>query len=503
MHNCMVGFRYYLKHLPIKYFVSFLIFILFVFPQIVYPYTAEITDISNRDYAEAVIELINKAEESVYIVMYLISYNGKDAESDVYRLMQVLKKANERGVKVEVILDYRSSEDREEGSVSYYAYKLLKDAGIKVNFDTPGIYTHNKTIIIDNKVVVAGSANWSRAALERNNETNLIIESPQLAEELLDRFKQIELIPEKGEEEGEYVLFPAVLLDENGIFQDILSRANERIFDLYLLLLWKYMPGTGGAIDISYREMADGVGLRSKFYRSILNRTLRTMQDKDGLIKIEQHHGGPVDITLLDPVSGEPLDGLAPEKCIKIPEGYWEYGWSKRLNLGEKYCLLINLAEISQEANWNEWMLTRGQMASKYGIDRMTVSGGMMGLRRYGIIDVEYGEIDKGYEERMPAVTRFKGVYDYDAFQKSISEVEDKYGKGLVKQAREYADIVFCGYDLECIKYIIRAIDVYGENTVNEAFSTVKMKSIDNPKRTFKYVVGILKKKGEVSGRGE
>lgn len=472
-------------------------------PQSVYAYPAEITDVSNRDYADAVIKILDNAKESIDMVMYLISYNEKDQESPVYKLMHALGDAHKRGVKVKVILDYRSSGDAKEGAVSYYAYKFLKDAGIKVKFDTPSVYTHNKTIVIDNKIVVAGSANWSQAALEKSNETNLIVESPQLAEDILKRFNKIELIPEKPTlkgcekptEEGQYVLFPFALLAKNAVFQDIMRRGHERAFDVYLLLIREFKTGEGGKINISYEEVAGRIGMDREFHRSMINRILRELQNRYGLIKVKMHYGDPVDITLLNP-SGSLLDKLNSEECLKIPDEYWRYRWSKRLTLAEKYCLLINLAEVSQQTQWNEWLLTREQIAVKYGIGRSTISKGMMGLRRYGIIDIEYGEIDEGYPKRMPALMRFKGLYDYDAFQKSISELEDKYGKKLIKQARKYADIVFRAYDLESIKDIIRFIDSYGENMVNEAFSIVKVKAIDNPKRTFKYVVGILKKKG-------
>ena len=474
-----------------------ILFIVINIPQSVYAYPAEITDVSNRDYADAVIKILNNAKESINVVMYLISYNEKDTESSVYRLMQTLKNAHKRGVKVKVILDYRSSGDAKEGAVSYYAYKFLRDAGIKVKFDTPSVYTHNKTIVIDDKIVVAGSANWSQAALEKSNETNLIVESSQLAEDILKRFNKIELIPYKGAEEGQYVLVPLALLGKDGVFQDIMRRGHERAFDIYLLLIREFKTGKGGKVNISYEQMADSIGMDREFHRSMLNRTLRNLQNRYRLIKVKMHYGDPVDITLLDPVTETLLDKLDSEECLKIPDEYWRYGWSKRLTLAEKYCLLINLAEVSQQTQWNEWLLTREQIAVKYGIGRSTISKGMIGLRRYGIIDIEYGEIDEGYEKRMPALMRFKGLYDYDAFQKSISELEDKYGKKSIKQARKYADIVFRAYDLESISDIIRFIDSYSEKVVNEAFSIVKMKAIDNPKRTFKYVVGILKKKGE------
>ncbi len=85
------------------------------------------------------------------------------------------------------------------------------------------------------------------------------------------------------------------------------------------------------------------------------------------------------------------------------------------------------------------------------------------------------------------------GLYDWAEFQKSIADMEARYGKDLVDKARKYAVIVFRAYDIESIEDIIEFIKIYGHKKVKKAFDKVGMKQVDNPKRTFKYVVGILK----------
>ena len=148
-----------------------------------------------------------------------------------------------------------------------------------------------------------------------------------------------------------------------------------------------------------------------------------------------------------------------------------------------------------------EWMLTRDQLAEKYGVSCRSISKGMIGLREFGIIDIEYGEVDKGYDNRMPAVTRVLGLYNYDEFQKAIVELEEKQGKGKVALARRYAKVVFRSYDIESICDVLEFMEVYGQDRVKKAFAKVAKKEIDNPKRSFKYVVGILQKEGVVKDK--
>ena len=40
---------------------------------------------------------------------------------------------------------------------------------------------HHKFAVIDNRTVITGSFNWSASAAHRNDETLLVIDSPQLA----------------------------------------------------------------------------------------------------------------------------------------------------------------------------------------------------------------------------------------------------------------------------------------------------------------------------------
>jgi phosphatidylserine/phosphatidylglycerophosphate/cardiolipin synthase-like enzyme len=67
----------------------------------------------------------------------------------------------------------------------------LKNAGLDVRLDGNPRLMHHKLIIIDGKVVVTGSYNFSYNAEQNNDENTLIIHNQELAGEYLAEFQRI------------------------------------------------------------------------------------------------------------------------------------------------------------------------------------------------------------------------------------------------------------------------------------------------------------------------
>jgi phosphatidylserine/phosphatidylglycerophosphate/cardiolipin synthase-like enzyme len=80
-----------------------------------------------------------------------------------------------RGVSVYVLFDLELS--RQRTSLS----KPLKDAGASVRISSNNGQMHHKVIVIDESVVITGSANFSASALNSNDENLLIFSCPPLA----------------------------------------------------------------------------------------------------------------------------------------------------------------------------------------------------------------------------------------------------------------------------------------------------------------------------------
>ncbi|MDD5476668.1 MAG: hypothetical protein PHG87_00440 [Candidatus Omnitrophica bacterium] len=227
------------------------------------------------------------------------------------------------------------------------------------------------------------------------------------------------------------------------------------------------------------------------FYRRDINALLRHLNKLYKLVEIDTRLNQPIKVKLLRKVEGE---------NFSLPRAYWDYGWANRLDLNAKACLLINLAELGRNPRSPEWSLSRPQLIEKYGVGMNSLYRGMKALRDFNIIDVKCSEIDVGYESRMASTTTFLGLYDPREFEQSLKHLEDTHGRELITKSRNYAFVVFKGYDLTVIEMIAGFINTYGPAKVDEAFKVVAKKNPDNPKRSFGYVTGILgKMKGKVS----
>ena len=84
-------------------------------------------------------------------------------------IIQALAQAKERGVAVEVILD-RSNERRRYTGATY-----LVNHGIQPLIDDKVAIAHNKVLVIDERNVITGSFNFTKAAQFRNAENVLMI----------------------------------------------------------------------------------------------------------------------------------------------------------------------------------------------------------------------------------------------------------------------------------------------------------------------------------------
>ena len=103
--------------------------------------------------------------------------------------------------------------------------------------------------------------------------------------------------------------------------------------------------------------------------------------------------------------------------------------------------------------------------------------------------------LGKAPGKRLPKAYKLLPVYDPKKLEAELQALEQEYGPKRYQKARRYAKIVFEENKCEVIEDIIKNIDLYGKTSVKEAFAIVAKKRIDNPKRKYSYVVGILRNK--------
>lgn len=114
---------------------------------------------------QAILETLSKAQKSIRFAAFSVT------DKDIQKLLVQKARA---GVAVEGIFD---------GCMisQYSVYQDLLTRNIPVMIDGNQALLHSKTFIVDRRVVITGSYNFSMSAEERNNENTLIINAPKIA----------------------------------------------------------------------------------------------------------------------------------------------------------------------------------------------------------------------------------------------------------------------------------------------------------------------------------
>ncbi|MFQ5891636.1 MAG: phospholipase D-like domain-containing protein, partial [Candidatus Methanofastidiosia archaeon] len=127
---------------------------------------------------------------SIYILMYSMKYYPEYPNDHNSKLLKALIDASKRGVDVMVILeisDFNNNLNQENTETAKY----LKRNGVKVKFDSKYIQTHSKVLIVDKRIVVVGSTNWSYYAIDKNTEASVMIYSEEIGEEFAKYFLEL------------------------------------------------------------------------------------------------------------------------------------------------------------------------------------------------------------------------------------------------------------------------------------------------------------------------
>jgi len=144
--------------------------------------SGNVIPLANENYYPALVEEIENAQTSIDIAMY--EFKWYENNNSVTELRDMLAERAEQGIKIRMILDQSkwygkvtdlSKENQKTG-------EYLAEKGIEVKLDSEKTTTHDKLVIIDNKIVFVGSHNWGSSALTRNNEASVKIEDEKIAE---------------------------------------------------------------------------------------------------------------------------------------------------------------------------------------------------------------------------------------------------------------------------------------------------------------------------------
>jgi phosphatidylserine/phosphatidylglycerophosphate/cardiolipin synthase-like enzyme len=141
----------------------------------------------DREEVYRIERLIRSAKKSLKIAMF--TWTNKD-------LAQAVIDVRKKGIDVQVVMD-RQQANGASGKIAALLYK--RDIPVRLSTG-PGLL-HYKFALIDDKTLISGSANWTRAAFNQNEESVIIIhdlnEEQQKQMEKLWKVIQLESTPAK------------------------------------------------------------------------------------------------------------------------------------------------------------------------------------------------------------------------------------------------------------------------------------------------------------------
>ena len=139
--------------------------------------------LTNENFLPALLKSIDEAKKEIFISMYSFK-TGENGNSYPDRIVSHLAKAVKKGVIVSVVLEKATNQSDELTIQNRTTGKLLEEEGIHVYFDAPDKTTHTKVIVIDRRIVILGSHNFTQSALKYNNEVSVLLESPDQANDV-------------------------------------------------------------------------------------------------------------------------------------------------------------------------------------------------------------------------------------------------------------------------------------------------------------------------------
>jgi phosphatidylserine/phosphatidylglycerophosphate/cardiolipin synthase-like enzyme len=146
--------------------------------------------VTDAQYFQVAKKLIQEAKHSIQVMMFEMGYYDKYPNTPSNLLIKELMNATKRGVKVEVILEVKEGEDR-TAKRNRHTGKILSDGGVEVIYDPLFKTTHAKLMVVDGRLTLLGSTNWTYYALTNNNEASVVIRSQELAKAIMDYFNRV------------------------------------------------------------------------------------------------------------------------------------------------------------------------------------------------------------------------------------------------------------------------------------------------------------------------
>jgi phosphatidylserine/phosphatidylglycerophosphate/cardiolipin synthase-like enzyme len=124
------------------------------------------------------VKLLNNAEKSIYFLTFSFTSN---------ELGDIIRAKNEAGLKIAGVMD-----EEQISSNQGTEFDPFKQGGIDVRIDGNAGQMHHKVFVVDEKIVVLGSYNFSQNAELRNDENIILVYDPIIAQQFIMEFERVQ-----------------------------------------------------------------------------------------------------------------------------------------------------------------------------------------------------------------------------------------------------------------------------------------------------------------------
>ncbi|KAI9251864.1 hypothetical protein BDA99DRAFT_521375 [Phascolomyces articulosus] len=131
----------------------------------------------SEDSYHKFITALKSAQETLYVCIFSMTDNTT---------AKALAQAKRRGVDVRIITDNEQREAKGSDII-----RLHEDEGIPFKMDDADQFMHNKFAVIDRRMVITGSFNWSVSARYRNHENVIITNVESVVQAYHEEFEKL------------------------------------------------------------------------------------------------------------------------------------------------------------------------------------------------------------------------------------------------------------------------------------------------------------------------
>jgi len=131
----------------------------------------------DTNFENKLISLVKNAKHSLYFLAFAFTNQ---------KLADALVEAKARGVEVKGVFDKSQNKYQK-----YSQYDFMKKHSLNVKLDKNKFKLHSKVLIVDEKIVVTGSYNFTKTANSKNAENSIVIYSDAIAKKYVKNFEYI------------------------------------------------------------------------------------------------------------------------------------------------------------------------------------------------------------------------------------------------------------------------------------------------------------------------